>query len=142
MAAEEPKTFIDYAAIWSPIILSFISLIIAWFAFKKAGHSSKEIFINSLRDKVMRAKYTILNLLEEEYSQDKKMIIVQEIQDFLLYQGYSDEKNNFLSIYLRDHLSNLQEEIEDILGLILIKEDISTNKNLATSKLNDFFNQL
>ena len=90
----------------------------------------------------MRAKYTILNLLEEEYSQDKKMIIVQEIQDFLLYQGYSDEKNNFLSIYLRDHLSNLQEEIEDILGLILIKEDISTNKNLATSKLNDFFNQL
>lgn len=142
MPAEESKTFSDYAAVWSPILLSFLSLIVAWFAFKKAGQSSKEIFINSLRDKVKNAKHTILAIANQTYSQDEKMVIIETIQDLLLYQGYTDEKNNHLTPYLRSQLSSIQEEIEDIVGSILIQDNVDNNKALAKSKLNAFLSQL
>lgn len=142
MAAEAPKTFLDNAAVWSPIVLALASFIMSWFAFKKAGQSSKEIFINSLRDKVKNAKHTILGIVDQPYSQDNKMVIVETIQDFLLYQGYIDEKDNHLTAYLRSELSLLQEEIEDIVGSILIQDDIDVNKALAKSKLNAFLSQL
>lgn len=142
MAIEPEKTFFDYAAVWSPIILSIGSLVVSWFAFKKAGQSSKEIFINSLRDKVKNTKHTILGLINRSYSQDDKMVIVETIQDLLLYQGYIDEKNNHLTPYLRSELSILQEEIEDIVGAILIQDNIDSNKTIAKSKLNAFLKQL
>lgn len=142
MATEEPKTFLEYAAIWSPIILALGSFLVSWLAFKKAGQSSKEIFINSLRDKVKNAKHTILALADQPHTQDNKMVIIETIQDLLLYQGYIDEKNNHLTPYLRSELSLLQEEIEDIVGAILIQDDIDFNKTIAKSKLNAFLNQL
>jgi len=142
VAAEESKAFSDYAAIWSPIVLSLGSLFVSWLAFNKAGQSSKEIFINSLRDKVKNTKHFILNLENKTYSQDDKMSILETIQDFLLYQGYKDEKEKFLNAYIKTDLSNLQEELEDIVGYILIQDDVSNNKLIAKSKLNIFFNQL
>jgi len=132
----------DNAAVWFPIAFSLGSLIVSWLAFKKAGQSSKEIFINSFRDKIKNAKHFILNMENKQYTQDDKMSILETIQDFLLYQGYMDEKEKFLSTYIRTDLSNLQEELEDIVGLILIQQDVSSNKLIAKSKLNNFFSQL
>lgn len=142
MPPESEKTIFDYLAIWTPIIIAIGALFVSWLAYKKTEDTIKDNFINNLRDKVKTAKHKIIDLENKPYTQDDKMSVIETIQDLLFYQGYRDEKKKFLSQYLQDELSRLQENIEDNVALILNQKDALLNKNYAKSSLNSFLTQL
>lgn len=136
------KNIYDYLAIWLPILFALISLFVSWLAFKNTNTTSKENFINNLRDKIKSAKHEILTLQEKSYTQNEKMIIVEKLQDLLLYQGYKIEKAKFLDITIQDEIFLLQEEVEDNLSCILAQTDVLINKEQAKNSLNNFFKKL
>lgn len=136
------KDIYDYLAIWLPILFALASLLVSWLAFKNTNTTSKENFINNLRDKIKSAKYEILTLQEKSYTQNEKMIIVEKLQDSLLYQGYKIEKAKFLDSTAQNEIFLLQEEVEDNLSCILAQTDVLINKEQAKNSLNDFLKKL
>lgn len=142
MAGESEKTFFDYAAVWAPILFAGGSFVVSWIAYNKAGQSSKEIFINSLRDKIKNAKITILEFDQRTYSQNDKIVITEKIRDMLLYQGYKKEKESFLDKGIQDELFSLQGNIEDYVSLVLSGYDIEMHKGSAQADLNSFLSRI
>lgn len=137
----EKDTF-DYLVIWVPIIIALGSLVVSWLAFRNASSSSKETFINNLREKIKSAKHEILLLEEKDYTANEKNIIIEKIQDMLLYQGYKTEKEKFLSATIQKQIFSLQENIEDNLSCILACTDVTINKEQAKNSLNDLLTAL
>lgn len=136
------KDVLDHLLVWAPIGIATLSLWVSRSAYLDVKSSSKDNFINNVRDKIKSAKQQILMLEDKDYSQNDKIIINQKIQDLLLYQGYKKEKELFLSTDKQKNLFSLQEEIEDFVSCILNRTDIQINKNQATSSLNSFLDKL
>lgn len=136
------KDFYDHLAIWLPILFALASLLVSWLAFKNTNTTSRENFINNLRDKIKLAKHEILILQEKSYTQNEKIIIVEKLQDLLLYQGYKKEKEKFLNDNMQEEIFLLQENIEDNLSRILAQTDVQINKEQAKNSLNDFLKEL
>jgi hypothetical protein len=130
---------------WS-LIVSVGALILAalsaFFSYQANAHTKKEAnknFRNTLSDKIRMAKHDILDLdCRVVYTGMQKISIVERIRDLLLYQGYTEEKKSFLNIEQQNQLSELQENIEDYLELILSSTDVNNNKEQAIGALNHY----
>ena len=130
---------------WS-LIVSVGALILAalsaFFSYQANAHTKKEAnknFRNTLSDKIRMAKHDILDLdCRVVYTDMQKISIVERIRDLLLYQGYTEEKKSFLNIEQQNKLSELQENIEDYLELILSSTDVNNNKEQAIGALNHY----
>jgi len=128
---------------WLPFIISIVSAIFAYRANIYTHRQAKESFKNMLRSGLQNAKYKILELEEKEYhSHKEKMLIIESISDNLMYQSYPEGKNNYLDGIQRSSLSNLQEEIETYLGLVMVNTDPKENKTLAISEIKKYLANL
>jgi hypothetical protein len=128
---------------WLPFVISILSAIFAYRANNYTHRHAKESFKNMLRSGLQNAKYKILELEEREYhNHQEKMLIIESISDNLMYQSYPEEKNNYLNDIQRSNLSNLQEEIETYLGLIMSNTDPKENKTLAISEIKKYLASL
>lgn len=117
-----------FATIFIPIYLS--------------QRNKKEEFTKSLKENINKLKNFILTLEDKEYSQKEKLLAIEKIRDFLLYQGYEKEKNKYLNPYQSKRLFNLQEELEDLTSNILIQCDTDVCRMQIKENLNIFLKDL
>lgn len=129
-------------ATWIPIVISIFALWISYRSHEEIKKTSKNSFLNMLRDKIKSAKHIILKTKRKKYSINEKNIFIETIQDLLLYQGYKNEKQRYLLKETSDSLFNLQEQIEDYLSFILNNIDAEHNRELAKDALNNFLDIL
>lgn len=118
-------------------IIATGSLIVAGLAYLKSSQAPKEIFLNMLRTNIIQAKHIILELENKTYEHIKVIKIIEKLHDLTLYQGYKKEKNKYLSDIQKNYLSNIQEEIEDSVSLIVNNCDRETNQQQIVKKLNN-----
>jgi len=123
---------------WAPIVISFIALFIAYKSNENSKESAKENFRINLIDKLKNAKYIILKLEFKEYEHREKMLLIESVNDHLLYQQNNKEKNKYMSENEQDKLSVLQESIEDCLAVFLSGTDEDINRNLAISGIKEY----
>ncbi|MCB4762713.1 MAG: hypothetical protein LGB71_02625 [Sulfurovum sp.] len=124
------------------ILFAAFALVISWRAHEKTKEDSKNTFLNNFRDKLKSAKYEILSFESRDYSNNEKIILTEKIRDYLLYQGYKDEKRKYLDKSIQKDLFRLQEDIEDYVSLILANKDFDTNVDLVKNLLNEFFKKI
>jgi hypothetical protein len=126
-----------------PIIVSIFSV---WFAYRANSINAElaqENFKNSLIDKLKNAKYMILQLKAKNYDHREKMLLIDTIMDHLLYQQNNQQKEKYLTALERNTLSNLQEEVEDNIGIFLSTNSGSEeNKNLAINAIKNYLKDL
>ena len=126
-----------------PIAVSIFSV---WFAYRANSINAElaqENFKNSLIDKLKNAKYMILQLEAKNYEHREKMLLIDTIMDHLLYQQNNQQKEKYLTALERDGLSNLQEEVEDNIGIFLSTNSGSEdNKNLAINAIKNYLKDL
>ncbi len=118
-----------------------ISILAAYYAYKANAinrEGFKESFRNNLINKLKEAKYMILKLEIKTYEHREKMLLIESINDHLLYQQNSKEKKKYMSEHEMNKLSLLQEEVEDYIGVILIGQDIAENKDLAINVIKNY----
>lgn len=123
---------------WAPIIISVLAAFFAYKANSINKELAKENFRNNLVDKLKNAKYMILNIEIKEYLHREKMLLIESINDHLLYQQNYNEKKKYMTTQEMNALSLIQEEIEDYLGVILIGQDITENKDLAINVIKNY----
>lgn len=114
------------------------SFIVASFALYRTSQTSKEIFLNNLRENTKRAKHNILELEVKTYTHIETVRIIEVLQDLTLYQGYKEEKKRYLNKLQNEKLSSLYEEIEDTASCILNDCDVDTNKQQIKESINNF----
>lgn len=136
------KTLMDIIILYFPIVISLGSLMVAYLAYRNNKNNAKQMFKNMLRENVKKAKHKILELEEKNYSSCERIIVVEIFRDLLFYQGYKDEKKQYLSDKQNDELSKMQEKIEDFISYIFVKQEVLKNKNEAKYSLNDLLHIL
>ena len=119
------------------LVVSILSAVFAFQANKQNKQQSKENFKNNLRDKLKTIKYKMFEIENKEYEHREKMLLIDSINDMMMYQQYSEEKKLYLTYSQQRGLSKLQEDVEDNLGLVLSGED-GYHKNAIVSSVNDF----
>lgn len=73
----------------------------------------------------------------KEYEHREKMLLIESINNLMLYKQYSEEKKLYLAYSQQSGLSKLQEEVEDNLGLVLSGED-GYHKDAIVGSVNNF----
>ena len=127
---------------WAPIGVSLIALFFAYKANNINQESAKENFRNILIDKLKNAKYIILRLEVKEYEHQEKMLLVESVSDYLLYQQSTKGKEKYLNKDEQNNLSILQEEVEDYVGLLLLGTDSAVNRNLEINAIKEYLKKL
>lgn len=123
-------------------IVAIVSLFIAIIALYKSSITSKEIFLNNIRENMKSVKHEILSLEVKKYEHLEQTRIIERFHDLTLYQGHVDEKKRYLNKIQQDKLFSLQEEIEDCTSCILKNCDIETNRNQIKQSINNFLEKL
>ena len=127
---------------WTPIIISSLAMFISYRANVNNKELAKENFRNILIDKLKSAKYMILKLEIKEYEHQEKMLLTESINNHLLYQQNGKEKDKYLTKEEQDKLSNLQENIEDYVALLINDTDVKDNRNLAINTIKEYLKNL
>ena len=104
--------------------------------------NEKRDFIEKLKNNINNAKHFIIDLEDKQYSQREKIQTVEKIRDFLMYQGYEKEKASFLAPIQHKKLFKLQEDLEDLIGNVLIQCDSEVCKMQSKEELNLFLKDL
>jgi len=126
-----------------PIVVSIFSALFAYRANSINAGLAQENFKNSLIDKLKNAKYMILQLKTKDYEHREKMLLIDTIMDHLLYQQNNQQKEKYLTALERNSLSNLQEEVEDNIGIFLSSNSGSEdNKSLAINAIKNYLKDL
>lgn len=125
------------------IAVSIISASFAHRANSLNAELAKDNFKNSLIDKLKNAKYMILQLEAKTYEHREKMLLIDTIMDHLLYQQNNQQKEKYLTVLEKNALSNLQEEVEDNIGIFLSSNSGSEdNKSLAINAIKNYLKDL
>jgi len=127
---------------WTPIVISSLAMFISYRANVNNKELAKENFRNILIDKLKSAKYMILKLEIKEYEHQEKMLLTESINNHLLYQQNGKEKDKYLTKEEQDKLSNLQENIEDYVALLINDTDVKDNRNLAINTIKEYLKNL
>lgn len=127
---------------WGPIVISMVAAFFAYKANSINQELAKESFKNSLVDKLKSAKYMILKLDVKEYEHREKMLLIESINDHLLYQQYSKNKDKYMTSEELYKLSLLQENVEDSLAIFLSGTDGEENRNMAINSIKNYLSEL
>lgn len=127
---------------WGPIVISIIAAFFAYRANSINQDLAKENFRNSLVDKLRNAKYMILKLESKEYVHREKMLLIESINDHLLYQQSSKDKEKYMTKDELNKLSLLQEDVEDNIAVLLCGSDGEANRDLAINSIKNYLLEL
>lgn len=122
-------------------VFSLISAIYTAKATNQTKHNAKENFKNNLREKINSIKYEIMKIEQNKFNHRETMIFMESIRDKMMYQQYEEEKAKYLDKNQNRHLSELQEEIEDMIGFLLKTKDESYEQNIL-QQINNFMQNL
>lgn len=123
---------------WLPLVISISAAYFAYSANAINQESFKNSFREKLVDKLKEAKYMILRLEIREYEHREKMLLIESINDHLLYQQNSKEKDKYMTKSELNKLSLLQENVEDNLAVLLSGTDGESNRDLAISTIKNY----
>ncbi|WP_026803612.1 hypothetical protein [Aliarcobacter lanthieri] len=129
----EKNNFIDVIA----IIISSASALYTFFATRQVRQNAKESFKNNLRDKIKSIKYEIFKIEKNKLGHRESTIFMESIRDLMIYQQYTEEKKIYLNKEANKFLSELQEDIEDCIGILLINDD-DEYRDTTIEKINQF----
>ncbi|MFX4209307.1 hypothetical protein ACOL28_03820 [Aliarcobacter butzleri] len=133
----EENNFIDIIA----IIVSSASALYTFFATRQVKQNAKESFKNNLRDKIKSIKYEIFKIEKNKLEHREAAIFMESIRDLMIYQQYTEEKKLYLSEEVNKFLSELQEDIEDCIGILLNNDD-DEYRDTTINKINQFLEQI
>ena len=122
----------------APIVISLIAVFFAYKANSLNKEGFRENFRSRLIEKLKEAKNMILQLEVKKYEHREKMLLIESISDYLLYQQNSKEKKKYMSNHEVDELSILQENIEDNLSIIMNGLDGEINRDQAINSIKNY----
>ena len=122
----------------APIVISLIAAFFAYRANSLTKEGFRENFRSRLIEKIKEAKNMILQLEVKKYEHREKMLLIESISDYLLYQQNSKEKKKYMSNHEVDELSILQENIEDNLSIIMNGLDGEINREQAINSIKNY----
>jgi hypothetical protein len=125
---------------------SFSGLIITIFIYvlNRNNEKNKESksFISELKKNIIIAKNDILTIEKKSYTQQEKITISEKFRDLFFYLGYEKEKEKHLNKHQQSGLFNIQSDIEDYVGSMLVECDFEINQEHSVSILSKFIEQL
>lgn len=121
-----------------PIIISFIALFVSWLTYINGSKNLENNFRDMLSKNIKSVKYTIINMEKSQYDTlSKKILLMEIVNDKLYYMQKETEKKKYLTSIEYKNLFDLQLDIEDCIGCIMLDTDIETNKNIAINNINN-----
>ncbi|MGH2278573.1 hypothetical protein ACRCD7_05460 [Aliarcobacter sp. ERUVET-7] len=122
-------------------VFSLLTAIYTAKATNQTKQNAKENFKNNLREKINSIKYEIMKIEQNKFNHRENMIFIESIRDKMMYQQYEEEKAIYLDKKQNGLLSELQEEIEDMIGFLLKTKDETYEQNIL-DKINSFMQKI